>query len=116
MRAPFAALLLCVACASDRPRVVQIGPDAFRVTRIARDQSATYDTLRAEAMRAADGFCHRQEKIVEVLLVEDSGPAFGTVKGYTASQVEFRCVPKPKQSRHSEQLSPGPGSPARRAA
>ena len=78
MRASFAALLLCVACVSNRPQVVQIGPDTFRVSRIARNQSATYDTLRAE-----------------VLLVEDSGPAFRTVKGYTGSQVEFRCVAEP---------------------
>jgi hypothetical protein len=95
MRAPFAALLVCVACASDRPRVVPIGPDMFRVSRIAGHQSATYDTLRAEAMRAADAFCHQQKKIVEVLLVEDSGPAFRTVKGYTGSQIEFRCVAQP---------------------
>jgi hypothetical protein len=95
MRAPFAALLVCVACASDRPRVVPIGPDTFRVSRIARHQSATYDTLRAEAMRAAGAFCHQQKKIVEVLLVEDSGPAFRTVKGYTGSQIEFRCVAQP---------------------
>jgi hypothetical protein len=94
-RAPLAALLVCLACASDRPRVVPIGPDTFRVTRIARNQHATYDTLRAEAMRAADAFCHRQKTIVEVLLVEDSGPALGSVKGYTGSQIEFRCVPQP---------------------
>ena len=90
-----AALAACVACASNRPQVVQVGPDTFRVNRIARNQSATYDTLRAEAMRAADAFCHRQEKIVEVVLVLDSGPAFYTVKGYTGSQVEFRCVAEP---------------------
>jgi hypothetical protein len=90
--APF---LLCVACASNRPRVVQIGPDTFRVSRIARNQSATYDSLSAEAMRAADAFCDQQNKTVEVLLVEGSGPAFRTVKGYTGSQVEFRCVAEP---------------------
>lgn len=99
MRASLASFLLCVACASNRPRVVQIGPDTFRVSRIARNQSATYDSLQAEAMRAADAFCHRQEKIVEVVIVEDSGPAFRTVKGYTGSQVEFRCVAEPKSSR-----------------
>jgi len=95
MRAPFAALLLCVACASNRPRVVQIGPDTFRVDSTARRQSATYEGLRAEAMRAADAFCRRQEQIVEVLLVQHHGPAYYTVKGYTGAQIEFRCVAKP---------------------
>jgi len=88
------AVLLCSAGCAHHQRVVQIGPDTFRASRIAQNNRTNFDRLSDGAMGDATAYCKRQGKVVEVVIVEASGPAYGVTKGYTGAEVEFRCVDK----------------------
>ena len=78
--AALGALLVSAAC-THPGRVVPIGPDVFRATRVAQNNHVSFDRLSKRAMGDAAAFCKRQGKVVEVVIVNASGPAFRTLKG-----------------------------------
>ena len=70
--------------------VYQISPDMFLVSRTGSQYFHHPESPKSEAMRAADQYCHMQNKRIQVLEVREALPPF-TPERLPFAEIRFTC-------------------------
>jgi len=84
-----AIVVLLEACSIHSTGVVSSGEDRYKVTRMSGSESASADSLKADAMEEGDAYCAQQQKRLKLMHTRDTAPDwFGQ---WAESEVEFTC-------------------------
>lgn len=82
--------LFFIGCAANTG-VVQIGKDAYMVSRQAASGFSGSGTLKAEAFREANKFCINQGKSLQVINTSEAQPPY-VFGNFPKAEVQFMCL------------------------